>query len=81
MKNTMQSLEKLSELVNELQFDASKFSDQVIDQEKVDWYKQRFTMFVEDGVPDAKNAYLKKLLHDSVNELTRAVILHEALSI
>lgn len=49
-----------------------------LDEEKIAWYKSRFDMFCEDGVPGAINKYLEKLMTDNVNEHTLAVILYDA---
>lgn len=51
-----------------------------LDEEKVEWYKSRFDMFCEDGVPGAINKYLERLMNDDVNEHTLAVILYDATS-
>ncbi len=51
-----------------------------VDEEKVNWYKRRFDMLCEDGVPQAMNYYLEKLLTEDVNEHTLALIMYDATS-
>lgn len=53
---------------------------QPLDEEKMEWYRRRFDMFCEDGVPNAINVYLEKLMKDDVNEHTLARILYDATS-
>lgn len=66
--------------VENLVIDLTSTEDQIIDEEKVIHYKQLFTIFAEDECAEAITVYLKRLSHDKeVNDITRAIILNEAL--
>jgi hypothetical protein len=80
ISETNNVMASIADAVDKLQFDGEALKGQEIDQTKVDWYTHRFDLFVSDGVYAAINAYLQKLQSEDMNELTRAVILHEALN-
>ncbi len=80
MSNTFKNMDNIANLLSNMKLDADSISEQEVDIERVEWYKSRFDMLISDGVPDAIHSYLKLLLSDDVNELTRTVVLHEALS-
>lgn len=74
-------LEIIAERLQNLSIDDSKVIGQEIDQEKVDWYAERFKRALDDKCPEAITAYLQRLNRDSVNEITRVVIMHNALNL
>lgn len=74
-------LELIAERLQSLSIDDSKVIGQEIDQEKVNWYLERFKRAMDDGCPEAVTAYLQKLNRDSANEITRVVIMHNALNL
>ena len=63
-----------------MKFDDSKILGQVADQKIVDWYVARFDMFVADKALGAIAGYLQKLQTEDINEMTKIVIMHEALN-
>ena len=76
-----ENLDRIINIVENLSFDDSAIKGQIIDESVVEWYSSRFSSFIEDGVPAAINAYLSKLQNDdSVNEITRLAVMHEALN-
>lgn len=78
LESQSQTAKKLSMLVNSIQIDPGDIANQEPDLSKVEWYKKRFEMFAEDGVPAAMTCYLTKLQREDVNDITRAMILYEA---
>ena len=65
--------------ISGLNIDLTDTVGQEINQDLIAWYKQRFDMFRADGCPGAITEYLKMLLGEDVNDITRALILREAL--
>ena len=80
MKEQKEDMDELLTLVTNVNIDDSKLRGQVIDQEKVNWYTEKFDMFVADNALGAIAGYLQKLQSENVNEITRMVIMHEALN-
>lgn len=69
----------IAEGIAALNVDLTDTVEQIIDTDRVEWYKERFAMFVKDGCIGAINEYLRMLSSEDANDITRAVILHEAL--
>lgn len=67
--------------VEDLEFDGSEIRGQIIDEEIVGWYVNRFEMLMADGVPAGIDLYLRKAQKDDMNDITRFEIMHQALSI
>ena len=74
-----EGIETFKQFINSIQYDSSKLEGCVLEEDKVEWYHERFVRCKEDGVPTAIDAYLMKLRYDDVNELTRLVILKDSL--
>lgn len=81
MFNVGNDLEEIADRISKMSIDDSKIVDQEINQEKVDWYVSRFKQAVDDECREAITAYLQKLYRDDVNDITRIVIMHEALNL
>lgn len=55
--------------------------DDVIDVAVLDWYKEKFKMCIEDGVPDAVNAYLHHAcVRTDINDITKVAIMQECIN-
>lgn len=73
--------DKILDFVKNMPIDDSELKGQEVNEERLDWYLKRFDLFVKDGVIGAIQPYLIYLQGDStVNAITRATILHEALN-
>lgn len=70
------SLDNVLNRVSLIRIDTSILESQELDVERVNWYKERFELFVEDKVPMAIIVYLEKLNKEDVNDITRLTILH-----
>lgn len=57
--------------LSSLTIDVESMKGEVVDSEKVSWYTSRVTMLLEDGCPDAVNAYLNRMCRDDMNSATR----------
>lgn len=68
-------MKNIASCIGTMKVDVSADMGTVVDESKVEWYRERFEMFIADGVPAAINSYLKHLLKEDVNNLTRAVII------
>lgn len=76
MKSMKKSLDNVLNRVSLIRIDTSILESQELDVERVNWYKERFELFVEDKVPMAIIVYLEKLNKEDVNDITRLTILH-----
>lgn len=73
-------IEAIIERLQNFKIDSEGIAEQVIDDDKVQWYKERFDRAIEDKCPEAISAYLQRLNRDDANEITRVVIMHDALN-
>lgn len=48
-----------------MRIDPAELQGQELNQEKWDWYMNRFEWLLSDGLPDAINCYLEKLKEDA----------------
>ncbi|MCM1218870.1 MAG: MVB12 family protein [Lachnospiraceae bacterium] len=72
----------IAEALSGLSIDMSSTIGQTADEALILWYRKRFEMLEEDGVPIAINAYLNKLQKDTrANDLTRIHIMKDAMDI
>lgn len=75
LKSSVSDMRDIAHHICDLRVDVSADMGSVVDESKVEWYRKRFEMFIEDGVPSAVNIYLKHLLEEDANNLTKAVII------
>ena len=62
--------------INSLDMKPGSLDGQYLDNELVEWYKSRFEMFIDDGVPQCISIYMEHVQQDeSVNSYTRLKIL------
>lgn len=83
MKNVIALNDEVHSVVEGLkgiEIDTDNMDKSPADMEVVAWYEERFRRCREDGVPDAINCYLTKLLHEDVNDLTRLLILQASMN-
>ena len=79
--NQRETLDKIMNIVTNMKVDDSSIQGETINEDMVDWYKERFMLFMSDGVPSAITPYMQKAQFDkNINEITRVAILHEALN-
>lgn len=76
---TSDGIDGLVQAISSIQIDTSNLEGLEVEEDKLEWYHERFVRCREDGVPEAIDAYLTKLLGDDVNELTRLHILRDSL--
>lgn len=69
----------ISDFMANIEIDTTGFDKLEVEQDKVDWYHDRFERCKEDGVPDAITCYLQRLQRDNVNDLTRVLIIKDSL--
>ena len=63
--------------ISEDAFDESE----VIDEEALAWYNEKFAMFVADGAKEAINVYVHHAcIRDDLNDLTKVAILQASLN-
>ena len=72
-------MKAISNCVGNLNVDVSKTVDTSIDEEKIAWYRERFKLFIDDGVPAAISSYLNHLLREDVSDLTKSIIIQMSL--
>lgn len=75
-----QSLSGIAKVIDSIRFDPADYEGQVVDEKLVDWYRQRFEMFVADGCRSCINTYMQKAQTEKTNQLTKLVILHLGLN-
>lgn len=71
---------RIAELVSGIHLDPNDYAGQEIDEDLVEWYDKRFSMFVEDGVRSCITQYMRKAQLEDTNQLTKLVILHLGLN-
>lgn len=76
----LSGVSRLAELVSNIKLDPKDYEGQVIDDELVKWYDDRFNMFVEDGMRSCITAYMGRAQREDTNQLTKLVILHLGLN-
>ena len=75
-----ETMGSIANILTNVKIDGSSVNGQAIDQERVEWYLNRFEMLVDDGCADAIASYFNKLLREDVNDITRSVILQKGLA-
>lgn len=81
VKDLSQGVEAMVDALSNLEVDTEHMDGAPADMEVVVWYRERFRRCIEDGVPDAINCYLTKLLNQKVSDLTRLLILKDSMEL
>ena len=71
---------RIAKLLNELEFDSTGLEGQQPDTDLIKWYFDRFDLFVKDNCKGAIQPYLRKLQTEHCNQLTKLIIMHDALA-
>ena len=80
VKTLSDEVHSVVEGLRSIELDTDNMDKSPADMEVVAWYEERFRRCKEDGVPEAINCYLEKLLHEDVNDLTRLLILQASMN-
>lgn len=81
VKEIRNGIDALVDGLANLEIDTENMDKSPADTAIVNWYSERFQRCIEDGVPDAINCYLTKLLNEDVNDLTRLMILKKSMEV
>lgn len=71
-----ETLDKIVSAVDNLKFSFDSMRDQEVDENIINFYRERFQLFVGDSCPAAITAYMQKANQDdSLTDLTKTYIM------
>lgn len=79
IRDAVADVKAISHCVGNLNVDVSATVDTSIDEDRIAWYRERFQLFIDDGVPSALSAYLNHLLREDISDLTKSMIIQMSL--